>query len=186
MTTTVPILPSAPSRSQAPDAFIAAADAWVAALPAFGVAINAVGAEVTVLVAQAQASQIAAAASQAAAALSEANAAASAASAVASPGTNATSASSMTIGAGTLNCTIQTGKSIAVGQFMLVAYTANPANYMLAQVTSYTSGTGALVMTVKDFAGSGTYTSWTLSLSAPYMSPNDNLAAMAILAFLNY
>jgi hypothetical protein len=93
-------------------------------------------------------------------------AAASAASALAAPGTSATSTTSLTIGLGTKSLTIQTGKSISVGQRLICANSANVANYMIGGVVSYNSGTGALVLSVAsgDISGSGTYTSWTISV----------------------
>ena len=44
---TIPTLPAAPSRGQAPEAFALAADAWVAAIPAWTVAANAAGVQAT-------------------------------------------------------------------------------------------------------------------------------------------
>lgn len=93
-------------------------------------------------------------------------AAASAASALNAPGTNATSTSSVTIGAGTRSLTIQSGKAYVVGQTLTIASTASPANQMTGIVTSYNSGTGFLVVSVPagGTAGSGTFASWTVSM----------------------
>lgn len=63
MSVTVPTLPPAPSRTQAPDAFIVAADLWVGALPGFGAALNALGAEAEANAAAAEASAVSASAS---------------------------------------------------------------------------------------------------------------------------
>lgn len=105
-----------------------------------------------------------------AAAASQAAAAASAASAASAPGTTATSTSSVVVGSGSKSFTIQTGKSLVPGQWLVAADQAAPTtNWMLLQISSYNSGTGALVGTVgaTDFAGSGTISAWNLALSAP-------------------
>ena len=94
-------------------------------------------------------------------------AAASAASALTAPGTNATSTSSMLIGTGSKTFTVQTGKSFVVGQFVVIASTASPSNYMLGQITAYTSGTGSMTVAVGTIGGSGTLAAWTVSVSAP-------------------
>lgn len=87
--------------------------------------------------------------------------------AVNAPGTSATSTSSVLIGTGSKSLTIQTGKSIVVGMWVVIANTANPANYMVGNVTSYDSGTGALGVNVTQVGGSGTLSAWTVSLTAP-------------------
>lgn len=102
-----------------------------------------------------------------AAAASAVSAAASATTAVNAPGTSATSTTSLTIGTGSQSLTVQTGKSFAVGQAVIIAYTTSPGNYMLGYITSYTSGTGALVVTVTTTSGSGTQSAWTVSLTSP-------------------
>jgi hypothetical protein len=77
---------------------------------------------------------------------------------------SATSTSSVTIGTGSKSFTIQTGKQFQVGQTIRIAYTTTPANYMDGQVTSYNSGTGALVVDVQSVGGSGTQALWTISI----------------------
>lgn len=101
------------------------------------------------------------------AATSADEAAASAASALTAPGTNATSTTSMTIGTGSKTFTVQTGKSFVVGQFVVIASTASPSNYMLGQITAYNSGTGSITVAVGTTNGSGTLAAWTVSVSAP-------------------
>jgi hypothetical protein len=51
-----------------------------------------------------------------------------------------------------------------------IARTASPSNWMHGDVTSYNAGTGALVVNVLDILGSGTFTDWTVTLSAPNLS----------------
>jgi archaellum component FlaF (FlaF/FlaG flagellin family) len=48
-----------------------------------------------------------------------------------------------------------------------IARTASPSNWMHGDVTSYNIGTGALVVNSTNILGSGTYTDWTVTLSAP-------------------
>lgn len=81
-------------------------------------------------------------------------------------GTSATSTSSLTISTGSKSLTIQTGKTFPVGAYVHITSTATPSNYMAGSVTSYTSGTGAMVVNVEQVGGSGTLTAWTIGLSA--------------------
>jgi hypothetical protein len=101
-----------------------------------------------------------------AAAASAVEAAASASSALNAPGTNATSTTSVAIASGSKSFTIQTGKAYVVGQTLNVASAADPANFMAGQITSYNSGTGALVVNVTQTGGSGTKTDWVVSMGA--------------------
>lgn len=106
---------------------------------------------------------------QAAAALASATAAAaSAASAVSSPASSSTSTTSLTIGTGTQSLTIQTGKTMPVGSFQLISRTSDSTKWMIGTVTSYNTSTGALVVSVPTnyTNGSGTFTDWTISLTA--------------------
>lgn len=85
---------------------------------------------------------------------------------------SATSTTSVAIGTGSKSLTVQIDKAFTVGQFVVIASTATPANYMAGQVTSYNSATGALVVNVTATGGSGTITSWSISLapvSASYL-----------------
>ncbi|RZJ43752.1 MAG: hypothetical protein EON87_11525 [Brevundimonas sp.] len=77
----------------------------------------------------------------------------------------ATSTTSNAIGTGTKTFTTQSGKAFVAGQFVQVSDQANPANYMLGQVSSY-SGT-SLVVEVSSVGGSGTKTAWNIALSGP-------------------
>lgn len=78
---------------------------------------------------------------------------------------NATSATSVTIGTGSKSFTASTGSLLQVGQFVVVANTATPANYMTGQVTAYNSSTGALTVNVTATGGTGTFSAWTISLT---------------------
>ena len=131
-------LPTPPSRDDAAN-FSARADAFLGALPLF-------------------ATQVGAAADTAAAA---------AVTAVNAPGTSATSATSLAIGTGSKSLTIQTGKAFAVGQYVMVAAAAAPANWMNGQITAHNPSTGALTISVDTSLGAGTLASWVISLSTP-------------------
>lgn len=79
-----------------------------------------------------------------------------------------TSASSVAIGTGSKSFTVSTGKSFLGGQYLVIADTAAPStNSMFCQVTSYNSGTGALVVNCITVRGSGTKTAWLISPSLP-------------------
>jgi len=141
-------LPTPPTRADAAN-FNARADAFLGALPTFAVQANALAIE-----ANGYAS----------------NASASAATAVNAPGTSATSTTSLGISVGSKSLTIQTAKAFVVGQWVTVTNTAAPANWLHGQITAYTSGTGALGVSVSATGGSGTYGAWTIGLSAPAQS----------------
>ena len=73
-----------------------------------------------------------------------------------------TSSTSLTISTGVKSLTIGTGLSYSSQQDIVIAYDA--ANHMHAVVTSYNSGTGALVVDVQNKTGSGTYSAWTVNV----------------------
>lgn len=112
-------------------------------------------------------SSVAAAASASNASTSADNAAASAATAVTGASTNATSSSSLSISLGSKSLTIETGKNLVQGMFVIIADTAVNGNYMHGYITSYNSGSGALVVQVTEKVGSGTKSSWVVSISSP-------------------
>jgi hypothetical protein len=170
--TTITALPDAPTRAD-PTNFSAKGDALMTALPTFVTEVNLVAGEINTNATSASTSagtattQAGNATAQAGFAQGYANAAAaSAATALNAPGTTATSTSSLSIGTGSKSLTIQTGKSIAVGASVIIAYTATPTTRMSGAVTAYDSGTGALTVTVDATSGSGTYTAWTVSLGS--------------------
>lgn len=75
-----------------------------------------------------------------------------------------TSTTSVLIGTGSKSFTTQTGLGFVVGMTLRIANSST--NYMTGDVTSYTTGTGALVMNITAVVGSGTLASWTISLAA--------------------
>lgn len=100
-----------------------------------------------------------------AAAASASAAAGSANSALNAPGTNASqTGGSVTIGTGSKTITIQSGKAYAIGQTLVAASAANPANFMAGQVTAY-SGT-SLTLNVAQTGGSGSMTDLVISMGA--------------------
>jgi hypothetical protein len=139
-------LPQPPSRAQ-PNNFAALADAFLTALAAaFPTQANAIATFVNAMAAQA---------------------AASAASALNAPGTSATSTTSLTIGAGAKTLAIQTGKAFVVGQFVTIAQTTTPGNWMAGQITAHDATAGSLTVQVLGIGGTGTISDWTIGLSAP-------------------
>jgi len=72
------------------------------------------------------------------------------------------STTSNTIGNGAKTFTVGTGLSYSSQQDVVISFDAS--NHMHAVVTSYNSGTGALVVDVKSHTGSGTYTAWTVNV----------------------
>lgn len=187
----IPTLPTAPSRSNDPDTFVARADAHVAALTPWTTAANnfatyfdttyiasvdAIRDDATTQagIATTQAGNAATSASTATtqagiATTKAAEAAASAASAVLSPGTQATSTSSITIGTGSKSFTLdQTGKNFIVGQWVAITDAALPdTNWMTGPITAFNSGTGAITINVANINGSGTISSWVFAQTNP-------------------
>jgi hypothetical protein len=80
---------------------------------------------------------------------------------------NSVSTTSRTIGTGALSFTVDTGELYVVGTMVLIASTASPTNWMIAQVTAYDPVTGALTVNSLATNGSGTFASWTISLTGP-------------------
>lgn len=97
------------------------------------------------------------------------NAAASAQTAVNAPGTSGTSTTSIAVvQSGAISPSTQTGKAWVVGQWVNVARTSAPAAVnMTGVITAYNSGTGAMTINIVQAIGSGTFSDWTISLSAP-------------------
>lgn len=97
-----------------------------------------------------------------------ADAQASALTALNSPGTSATSTSNVLLSSGAAKTlTIQTGKAFAIGQFIMCAVRTAPSNYMIGQIISYDSGTGALSFYSEQAAGATaqSYNDWVISLT---------------------
>lgn len=165
MTAQITALPTPPSTND-PANFNTRADAFLGQMPTFVTEANALAGEVNANTQAAAASATAAANKVVEATGKAAEAAASAASALNAPGTNGTSATSLTIGIGTKTFTTQTGKAWAVGQGFFVASTASPLNQMSGILTAYNSGNGAATVEVTAVAGSGAFGAWTVGMAA--------------------
>lgn len=161
---TIPTVSTAPPAPSSPSTFGTVAATFLTWLRTFATELQAMISAINALLPDIDL----AASSADAAEASAASAAASAASAINAPGTNGTSTTSVTIGTGSKAFTTQTGKDFAVGQFVVVARTSDVSRYMIGQISAYNSGTGAMTVSVAyiDTAGGGTYTDWTISLTA--------------------
>ncbi len=96
-----------------------------------------------------------------------------------------TSTTSLTVGTGSKSLTTQTGLAISAAQPIGITETGNNANAMNGIVTSYTSGTGALVVNVTATGGSGTHTDWTLPYGLNY-AYYDNAAYNGLYGHRNF
>ncbi len=93
------------------------------------------------------------------------NAESSAQTALLAPGTSANSTTPITIGQGDKTFIIETGKLFVEGM-TLKAYSSSSKFWLIGFVHSYNSGTGELILNVSTDFGVGTYSDWTISLSA--------------------
>jgi hypothetical protein len=73
------------------------------------------------------------------------------------------STTSLSISTGSKSLTVETGLSYSKTQTVRIVNSVN--NYMEGTVTSYNSGTGALVIDVDTIVGSGTFSSWEVNLA---------------------
>lgn len=80
--------------------------------------------------------------------------------------TTGTSSSTLTVGTGVRNLAAPAGKAWAVGSWVVLAYAGGVSNLMLGQITAYNSTSGAMTVDVKSSTGTGTYSSWVISLGA--------------------
>lgn len=80
--------------------------------------------------------------------------------------TRDTSTSSVSIGTGAKVFTVSAGKSFSAGQYLIFADSLAPTvNSMVVQVQDYSSSTGVMNVLAVTFVGSGTKTSWIISLT---------------------
>lgn len=73
-----------------------------------------------------------------------------------------TSTTELTIGTGSRTLTTQTGLSFVTGQSVVIQENGDAANYMIGEVSTYNSATGALEVNVTSIGGSGTASNWTV------------------------
>lgn len=90
-----------------------------------------------------------------------------------------TSASSVAIATGNKTFVTAGFYEWAVGMWVTITSAANPANYMFGQVTTWTTATNTVVVDVDSVGGSGTFSDWTIALSA-YSSVGNYLVAADI------
>ncbi len=82
-----------------------------------------------------------------------------------------TSTTSVTVGTGSKNFTIELNKPMGLGMFVTIARTSAPTTtWMTGQITAYTAGTGALTVNVVYTAGSGTHSDWTVTAGGVVVS----------------
>ena len=84
---------------------------------------------------------------------------------IGTPGDKYTTSSttSLTINTGTQSLTVGTGLALSLNQTLLISY--DSSHYMIGNVTSYNSSSGALVVNVTSITGTGTFSSWAVSLN---------------------
>ena len=76
-----------------------------------------------------------------------------------------TSTSSLTVSAGSKVFTTNTNLQFAVGSQVTITATGDLSKYMSGQVTAYNQTTGAITVNVTSVNGTGTFTSWSITLS---------------------
>jgi hypothetical protein len=76
-----------------------------------------------------------------------------------------TSTSSVLIGSGTKTFTLAAAINIAIGQFAIASDQSNVANYVYGPVTAWNAGTKVLSIDSQVQGGSGTISSWNVSVS---------------------
>lgn len=80
-------------------------------------------------------------------------------------GFSGTSSSSITIGTGSKSLTIESGRLFSIGQPVTISRSASPStSYMDGRVTAYNPSTGSMTVDVGVSLGSGTFTSWNVSI----------------------
>ena len=77
----------------------------------------------------------------------------------------ATSASSVTVGSGSKVFAVGTGKGFVAGAFVSVIRDADPTTFMTGQVASYSGGDLTVTVGATGYAGAGTFSDWTVSVS---------------------
>lgn len=76
-----------------------------------------------------------------------------------------TSSDSLSLTTGSKTFTTNTNLQFAIGSQVTITATADLSKYMSGQVTAYTQSTGAITVNVGSVNGSGTFSSWSITLS---------------------
>ena len=96
----------------------------------------------------------------------------------------ASSATNVTPALGSKTFTIETNKAFVAGQYVSITSNSNIANKMVGYITSYNTGTGALVVQV-DLAEGSAATDWVIGIASPSSINLDNLNRGAYLRETN-
>ena len=96
----------------------------------------------------------------------------------------ASSTTNVTPALGSKSFTIETNKAFVAGQYVSIASNSNIANKMVGYITSYNTGTGALVVQV-DLAEGSAATDWVIGIASPSNINLDNLNRGAYLRETN-
>lgn len=94
----------------------------------------------------------------------------------------ANSTTSVAVGTGSKSFTIEANKAFRAGVWVTAHDAADPTvNYMIGKVTSYNTGTGALVISVpaNGFYGSGTKTDWDIYIAGVPAPAPDALPSLS-------
>jgi len=108
----------------------------------------------------------------------------SAASAITSanaPNATSTSSTSLTIDLSDKTLTTQPSKSYITGQWILVVSTISPTNYMIGQIVTYNSSTGSMQVDVINSFGTGTFSAWSISVTAANFNAEPIAAEQAFI-----
>ena len=195
----ITLLPTPPSR-QDPANFNVRADEFLGALPTFGTEANSLATDVNnkQVTASNAATTATNAASTATTKATEATNAATTATTKATEASNsanqallyataqnkASSATNVTPALGSKTFTIETNKAFVAGQYVSITSNSNIANKMAGYITSYNTGTGALVVQV-DLAEGSAATDWVIGIASPSNINLDSLNRGAYLRETN-
>ena len=75
------------------------------------------------------------------------------------------STTNLLIAQGNTNLVVGINQQWTAGQPVIIASTANVANYMFGQITAYTPATGAMTVNVSLVGGAGTFASWNVAIA---------------------
>jgi len=93
--------------------------------------------------------------------------------------TNSTSTTSLSSSIASKSLTVDVSKSYQVGMSVIIARTSDATKWMFGDVTSYNSGTGALVVNVRLISATfGPFTDWTISQAGSFLSVGDHIVTV--------